>query len=70
MKLSDLMELVGKAERLSYVHDAEANLGTEYGLNDEAIRRIQALPEGAFLDFIREVNDLVVGVLALKDSSV
>jgi hypothetical protein len=71
MKLAELMELIDKAERLSYIHDAEASLGELHGrLDDDAIRRIRDLPEGAFLDFVREVSELVTGVLALKDSTV
>ena len=64
MQLRDLMELISDAELL---HNYETNLGEQYGeLNSEHYRN---LPPNEFKEFLERVDDLIKGVLKLKDTS-
>jgi len=64
MQLRDLMELIRTAENLT---SYDSGLGAEYGeLKPEHYRSLS--PE-EFAEFVKEVHDLVRGVMALKETS-
>lgn len=64
MQLSELMALINEAE---YLQDYETNLGQDYGeLNSEHYRN---LPPNEFKEFLDRVDDLIKGVIKLKETS-
>jgi hypothetical protein len=64
MQLRDLMELIGSAE---FLQDYNTNLGQDYGeLNTEHYRN---LPPNEFKEFLDRVDDLIKGVLKLKETN-
>ena len=64
MQLSDLMDLIRTAEDLvSY----DTGLGQEHGRLD--IEHYRNLPAPEFEEFMKEVHELVQGVVRLKETS-
>jgi len=64
MQLRDLMDLIKEAE---YLQDHETHLGQDYEeLNSEHYRN---LPPNEFKEFLDRVDDLIKGVLKLKETN-